>query len=511
MKDLKDLKNLLKATKPNHDYPAGLIHPYWARKPINITELLVEKLSNPGDLVVDPFMGSGTSLIAALKLNRRTIGSDLSPISNLLVSTILSTTDSSTHLKGILSSAFEEWRSYAIEIYKTTDGLCVERESFNVEGSYVGGNFRLVNCEVKIKPIVNNNLKGKVLICDNIIYSCKDDELNITNPLDFERIEFVENTRIAVHNGVKASDFFTNRNKSFINHCLLYIRKTEFTESERNFLKIFLSSMLPLLRLSDKKASSQWPYWRPKKELTSRNPIVALNKRNKAFIDFLNWSEKELAETQCTHETFNVPADRLIDIALEDSTVDLIITDPPYADHAPYLEYSDFYWSIIDETRTKDLWKFEIVKTNAVGRNIDSNDYDIRMMNSFKSILKGLKDDGYFAFFYLDKNIKHWKTIKRSIIESNCVFEDVIAIPKQRRSMKAVTSPGKTLDGDLIVICRKSASKLKNQRKITLDDALIQLSEGTYFDRFAEFIKIYLVNEVTGIDEKIEKDISRII
>lgn len=133
------------------------------------------------------------------------------------------------------------------------------------------------------------------------------------------------------------------------------------------------------------------------------------------------------------------------------------------------------------------------------------------MMNSFKSILKGLKDDGYFAFFYLDKNIKHWKTIKRSIIESNCVFEDVIAIPKQRRSMKAVTSPGKTLDGDLIVICRKSASKLKNQRKITLDDALIQLSEGTYFDRFAEFIKIYLVNEVTGIDEKIEKDISRII
>jgi site-specific DNA-methyltransferase (adenine-specific) len=34
--------------------------------------------SNPGDLVLDPFVGSGTTAIEALKLNRHYIGFDIS-------------------------------------------------------------------------------------------------------------------------------------------------------------------------------------------------------------------------------------------------------------------------------------------------------------------------------------------------------------------------------------------------------------------------------------------------
>ncbi|MFB2648087.1 DNA methyltransferase [Shewanella mangrovisoli] len=508
---MKNLRDLLEANKPEHDYPAGLIHPYWARKPINITEILIESLSSQGDLVLDPFMGSGTTLIASLKLDRDTIGSDLNPISNLLVKTILSSIHSSEKFYQLLSAAYNEWSNFAIKLYETVDGLCVERESFNVKGSYINGEFSLLKCEAKLKSIVNKQLKGKVTVQTDIEYLCKDSEINYSTPLDFDSIMFVENTRIAVHQGVKAADFFTDRNKAFINHCLLYIKESKFTEAERDFLKLFLSSMLPLLRLSDKKASSQWPYWRPKKQLTSRNPLVALSKRYKAFVEFLNWSKDELSQTSGLAKTFNAPAESLVEGALEEESVDLIVTDPPYADHAPYLEYSDFYWSIIDETRTNELWQFEIVKTNAVGRSTDSNDYDLRMKNSIKSILKSLKKEGYFAFFYLDKSIKHWKTIKQSIIESNCFIEDVIPLPKQRRSMKAVTSPGKTLDGDLVIICKKSTSIVEKQTEISLDEVLIKLSNGTYFERFAEFIKIFLTNDVSGIDQKNEKDISRII
>ena len=39
----------------------------------------MERLTNRGDLVVDPFGGSWTTGIAALKLHRRYIGSDLNP------------------------------------------------------------------------------------------------------------------------------------------------------------------------------------------------------------------------------------------------------------------------------------------------------------------------------------------------------------------------------------------------------------------------------------------------
>jgi 16S rRNA G966 N2-methylase RsmD len=41
--------------------------------------LLIEKLTDPGDLVVEPFLGSGTVAAAAVRLGRRFIGCDINP------------------------------------------------------------------------------------------------------------------------------------------------------------------------------------------------------------------------------------------------------------------------------------------------------------------------------------------------------------------------------------------------------------------------------------------------
>jgi ParB-like chromosome segregation protein Spo0J len=40
---------------------------------------LIEKLTDPGELVVDPFLGSGTTAAAAVKLGRRFVGCDINP------------------------------------------------------------------------------------------------------------------------------------------------------------------------------------------------------------------------------------------------------------------------------------------------------------------------------------------------------------------------------------------------------------------------------------------------
>lgn len=47
-------------------------HP--AEKPIELIRYLVGKASMPGDMILDPFMGSGTTLRAALDLGRQAIG-----------------------------------------------------------------------------------------------------------------------------------------------------------------------------------------------------------------------------------------------------------------------------------------------------------------------------------------------------------------------------------------------------------------------------------------------------
>lgn len=50
-------------------------HP--TQKPLELIKRLVERHSNPGDLIIDPFMGSGTTLRAAKDLGRRAIGIEL--------------------------------------------------------------------------------------------------------------------------------------------------------------------------------------------------------------------------------------------------------------------------------------------------------------------------------------------------------------------------------------------------------------------------------------------------
>jgi site-specific DNA-methyltransferase (adenine-specific) len=52
-------------------------HPCHA--PLRLMEKLIECLSVPGDLIFDPFCGSGTTCVAAKRLGRRYIGIDISP------------------------------------------------------------------------------------------------------------------------------------------------------------------------------------------------------------------------------------------------------------------------------------------------------------------------------------------------------------------------------------------------------------------------------------------------
>ena len=48
-------------------------------KPLALMEFLIRSYSNEGDLVIDPFMGSGTTGLACSRLNRKFIGIEMEP------------------------------------------------------------------------------------------------------------------------------------------------------------------------------------------------------------------------------------------------------------------------------------------------------------------------------------------------------------------------------------------------------------------------------------------------
>ena len=52
---------------------------YPAEKPPEVADVLIRQSTDPGDVVADPFMGSGSVGVAALRLGRRFLGNDLNP------------------------------------------------------------------------------------------------------------------------------------------------------------------------------------------------------------------------------------------------------------------------------------------------------------------------------------------------------------------------------------------------------------------------------------------------
>lgn len=53
------------------------IHP--TQKPVALFEWILNEYSEPGQIILDPFLGSGTTAAACINLNRQFIGIEISP------------------------------------------------------------------------------------------------------------------------------------------------------------------------------------------------------------------------------------------------------------------------------------------------------------------------------------------------------------------------------------------------------------------------------------------------
>ena len=65
--------------------PMYLVHKYWARKPHNVVSEYIRRYSMPGEIVLDPFGGSGVTAMEAIKADRKAISVDLNPMSAFLI------------------------------------------------------------------------------------------------------------------------------------------------------------------------------------------------------------------------------------------------------------------------------------------------------------------------------------------------------------------------------------------------------------------------------------------
>lgn len=79
------------------------MHTYWSKKPHDAIRQYIRHYTQPGDLVLDPFCGSGSTALAALMEGRAAIAIDLSPAATFITKNYCTPVDVEA-----LQAAFEE-------------------------------------------------------------------------------------------------------------------------------------------------------------------------------------------------------------------------------------------------------------------------------------------------------------------------------------------------------------------------------------------------------------------
>ncbi len=77
----------------NSSYGSHALHPFPAKFPPQLPAFMIGRLSEPGELVLDPMLGSGTTLVEAIRLGRRGVGCDIDPLARMIASAKLTPID----------------------------------------------------------------------------------------------------------------------------------------------------------------------------------------------------------------------------------------------------------------------------------------------------------------------------------------------------------------------------------------------------------------------------------
>lgn len=440
--NIEDLKNHItniSATNRNSLYDS---HLYWSQKPYNICDVLIENLSRKGDIVFDPFLGSGVTLLEAIKTKyeRIGIGCEINEAPIFIVTTLLNQYDAIEYKKVCLK--FMTQLKKLLPFYYTTCPNCNKKA---VVTSVIFDKLSR-DGEIKIKAI---NYR---CICTTKATKQADDEdyelINITySPKNFNDDILLHNTKIAVYKDQHISQIFTGRNFAVIDKIIGIINELE---SHNDIFRYILMSVLHLCKITDKHSNSQWPLWIPKTDCVEKNIIDLFDKKVSKFQNTIKYLKENYSENK-KYSLLHKGSQYIDNNDISDNSVQLIITDPPYLGQVAYSEYMQLYKPFLSlDFNLKD----EIIVSSSPIRKVTESDYFNMLDSVFSICSKKMKNDGYLCMYFHDCNLNVWDKLISIMFKNNFRYLSQAHI-KKSNTLKNIISPKKSLNGNAILFFAK--------------------------------------------------------
>ncbi|MEI6042893.1 MAG: DNA methyltransferase [Chloroflexota bacterium] len=394
-------------------------HKYWGKKPHELLAFIIERMSSRGEVVVDPFVGSGTAAREALLLGRRFIGCDINPVA-IELTKLLSSPPNAREIEDNFDIVTNYAKARIMETYRTISPPNTASH-FLWEGNTIKQVWHTTNGRkiTKLEPTAHDlNLSKKFEGYKSSL---------ISSP------QFFTNTRINAGPDLNLNDLFTDRAIHNIDLLLEAIQTLPLEQQKILMLCLTAASgqMSKMVfavtnrgkrrgETSSKVEVGSWVigYWRPPTRFEV-NVWNCFSRRVEKLISALATADP-LTGTQIAnncnsvisgnHSVFVGCMDcRELLANLPHNSIDLIITDPPHSDRIPYLELSAMWNSLL----SRDVnYKEEIVVSNAKERGKVLTNYTADIQEVINKMALVLKPSGIIVFLFNARSSTDWAALQ---------------------------------------------------------------------------------------------------
>ncbi len=404
------------------------VHGYFTKQTWNVVAEYIKNFSKPGDVILDPFGGSGVTAIEALMNGRKGISLDINPMAVFLVEALIAPVKESE-----LAEAFEEIRkAYISKDPKTNSEIKIALKKY----PYPKGLTLPKGSDVEtVEELFSDKQLAQLGLLKSLIKKQKN--INIRKSLMLMFSGLITKVNLTYHTGNTATRDGQGNASAF----QYYRYRIAPDPKDVDLMKYFA---LRYQKIRDAKKEMEYSI----NEKTISNAQIV-----KGTATHLQWVAKE--------------------------SIDYIYTDPPYGKKIPYLDLSIMWNAWLDLEVTEQDYQQEAIEGGEHHKSKDN--YNQLIAESIKEMYRVLKYDRWMSFVFAHKDPEFWHLIIDTA--ESCGFEYVGAVPQKngQTSFKKRQNPFTVLSGQLIINFRKvknPKSILKANLGMDIAEIVMQTVEG---------------------------------
>lgn len=406
------------------------VHGYFTKQAWNVVADYIKNFTKPGDVVLDPFGGSGITAVEAVMNGRKGIHIDINPMAVFLVQSLIAPVyiaDLAIACKDIQENYSKLEPKTDTEIEKAIKKYPQPMDLKLPKGSDVES----------VRELFSRKQLAQLGLLKSLILKQKDKNLKSTLLLAFSGVITRVNLTYHVSKSVKASSGFGGDASAF----RYYRYRIAPYPTEVDVMECF---KLRCKAIADAKKEMEY------------------------FINENTIHNAQILKGSATDLSF-IPKE----------SIDYIYTDPPYGKKIPYLDLS-IMWNAWLDLKVSDS-DYELEAIEGGEHNKSKDNYNELISKSIKEMYRVLKFDRWLSFVFAHKDPEFWHLIMETAENSGFEYIGAVSQKNGQTSYKKRQNPFTVLSGQLIINFRKvhnPKSVLKANLGFDIAEIIMQTIEG---------------------------------